>query len=224
MVSNGPLAGRVPWYSHRRTAIDDLDHTVDDRQGLDGRRCRGLNAADVFPGLAIRRHAIPVPLDRLRTRVIRGQRQRLVVAVPGEELLQVRHAAANVLCRIVGIRHAKLGRCCRHQLHEPHRPLWRTGTRVEAGFHLDDGPNQLRPDTLAAGGVLDQLVIVPHETTLGGPRDKNRRGPGNRKRACLGAGRRGVFRQDKGSRRVCPRVDLGLRPLTQGRRRAEARR
>ena len=53
--------------------------------------------ADVVLRFAIRRHRLPVLVDGAGSRVVGGERQRFVVAVPIQQLSKIADAGADVL-------------------------------------------------------------------------------------------------------------------------------
>ena len=94
-----------------------------------------------------------------RARVVRRERELLVVLVPVQQLAEVRDAGADVVGRVERVPHAVLPDRGRHQLHQPERAFRRARVRVERGFHLHHGAHQIGADALRARVLEDQVVV-----------------------------------------------------------------
>ena len=207
-------AGLVLVYLTTGLAVHDFRDPVDSRAGSVANVA--LDARDlqhVVLGFFVGRHLRAVLVDRAQARVVRGQRELLVVVVAIEQLAQIDDAGADVFGRVERVDDAELLRRRRHQLHQPHCALRRDRPGIEGRLHLDDRPDQLRPDTVLTGVLPDQRLELRARTAR--PWASPTGTVMARGRAVLRAVRE---RQD--AIRVAPRVDLRLgRPGQAGERR-----
>ena len=63
--------------------------------------------------------------NRLRTRIVGGQRKGRVVVEPVEHHPEIPHPTVDILPGIERIHHAEVPRCPGHELHQTHCAFWR---------------------------------------------------------------------------------------------------
>src|SRR6266704_4283014 len=138
-------------------------------------------------------------LHDVLARVVGGQRQALVPAEKIQEILQITHAADDVLHRIERIGHPEAGRGLGHELHQALRALGRDGPRVEVRLDRRHRIDELRAHPVVERGPPDHRAVL-----LAGVR--------SRERAAARVGPQvavvGPVRQDESAAAIATIVDL----------------
>ena len=81
--------------------------------------------------------------NRLRTRIVGGQRKGRVVVEPVEHHLEIPHPTVDILPGIERIHDAEVARCPGHELHQAHCAFRRYRQRIETRFGPDDRLHQV---------------------------------------------------------------------------------
>ena len=104
--------------------------------------------------------------NRLRARIVGGQRKGRIVVEPVEHHPEIPHSTVDILLGIERIHNAEIARSRRHELHQAHCAFWGYRRRIEARFGPDDCLHQITIQTVEfachlyvriVGGLVGQV-------------------------------------------------------------------
>ena len=97
--------------------------------------------------------------NRLRTRIVGGQRKDRVVVEPVEHHPEIPRSTVDILLGIERIHHAEIARSPRHELHQAHCAFRRYRRRIEARFGPDDRLHQIAIQAVEFAGHLYVRIV-----------------------------------------------------------------